>query len=359
MKQISTNKNSVVLTPHQRSICQRNLFFKYCFGLLLAGLAMIVSCQKESLQSSSQKPDLLNNSQKYDFNKNNLGPLQINFAAPNVFPEGIAYDPGNYRFFVSSSSTGDIGIVTPDGAYKTFIKDKNLTVTTGIRVDKDRQYLWVCNRDNGIGVYNLKSGAPIFFTDLSLLLPGVPVFINDVILDPAGNAYVTNTVSPVIYKVTPDGKASIFFQNDAFATGPNDFGFNGIQLDKKGFLLVAFSNEVVKIPVGNPNNYSIVKLDGVFYPDGLLLSKDGKQLVLVNDTGGTPDDSVLSFITTDDWKSGTLSTSFSTGAVFPSDLATDGKRVFVVYSHLDKLIAGASQDTFTIQEISLKVASTF
>jgi sugar lactone lactonase YvrE len=314
--------------------------------ILFAGIIVILSgCYKYA-------PD-------FDLKHLPATPVQINFTQPDIFPEGIAYDPGNYRFFVSSASMGDIGTVTPDGVYKTFIKDKNLTATNGLKVDKDRQRLWVCNRDNGIGAYNLNTGAPIFFTDLSLLLPGVPVFLNDVVIDPAGNAYVTNTVSPVIYKVTADGKASVFFNNNAFATGPNDFGFNGIEFDKKGFLLVAFSDEVVKIPVSNPNNYSIVKLDGVFYPDGLLLSKDGKQLVVVNDTGGTPDDSVLSFITNDDWKSGTLSTSFSTGAVFPTDITTDGKRVFVVYSHLDKLLSGASQDAFTIQEVSLKQGSTF
>ena len=302
---------------------------------------------------------ILSGCYKYSVDPLPSTPLQINFTQPDIFPEGIAYDPGHYRFFVSSGSVGDIGIVTPDGLYKTFIKDKNLTGTNGLKVDKDRQRLWVCNRDNGIGAYNLNGGARIFFTDLSLLLPGVPVFINDVVIDPQGNAYVTNTVAPVIYKITPTGKASVFFNNDAFATGPDDFGFNGIEYNKKGFLLVAFSNEVVKIPLANPNGYSIVKLDGEFYPDGLLLSKDGKQLVVVNDTGGTPDDSVLSFISNDDWQSGTLSTSFSTGAVFPTDITTDGNRVFVVYSHLDKLLSGGSQDTFTIQEIALKEAGEF
>ena len=115
----------------------------------------------------------------------------------------------------------------------------------------------------------------------------------------------------------------------------------------------------MKIPVTNPNGYSIVKLGGVFYPDGLLLSKDGRQLVVVNDTGGTPDDQVLSFISNDDWQSGVLSTSFSTGAVFPTDIASDGNRVFVVYSHLDKLLSGASQGTFTIQEVPLKEQGEF
>lgn len=345
MKKVTGIKKFILRASPFQSIRLRSLYSKCYIVFFTTVIIIFCGCYK----------DLQNFNPKHLPSK----PAQINFTAPNIFPEGIAYDPGHYRFFVSSASMGDIGIVTPDGLYKTFIRDNNLTGTNGLKVDKDRQRLWVCNRDNGIGAYNLTNGERIFFTDFSLLLPDVPIFINDVVIDPRGNAYVTNTVSPVIYKVTPGGNASVFFNNDHFATGPNDFGFNGIQYDKKGFLLVAFSNEVVKIPVTNPNGYSIVKLDGVFYPDGLLLSKDGKQLVVVNDTGGTPDDNVLSFISNDDWQSGTLSTSFSTGAVLPTDVTSDGNRVFVVYSHLDKLLSGENQDTFAIQEIPLKKSASF
>ncbi len=286
-------------------------------------------------------------------------PVQINFTEPNLFPEGLAFDPLHNWFFVSSAAHGDIGIVTFDGTYKPFITDETLTGTTGLKVDKARKRLWVCNVENGIGAYSLNTGTRLFFTDLAALLPGEPVFINDVALDPEGNAYVTNSFSPVIYKVTREGKASVFFQNAALALAPGEFGFNGIQYDERGFLLVAFLNQLIKIQVRNTASYSFVQLDAMISPDGLLLSKDGKQLIVVHNTGGTPDDKVLSFISNDAWKSGSLSTSFNTGAVFPTTATSDGKHVYVLYSHLDKLLTGQNQDTFTIQEVPLKEKSPF
>ncbi|MBD0378218.1 MAG: hypothetical protein ICV51_21645, partial [Flavisolibacter sp.] len=216
--------------------------------------------------------------------------------------------------------------------------------------------LWVRNAPNGVGEYDLYTGTRILFTDLTALLPGVPVFTNDVVLDPEGNAYVTNSFSPVIYKVDRYGKASVFFQNAAFATGPDEFGFNGIQYDERGFLLVAHTslNEIIKIPLRKPTDYSVVQLDALLsFPDVLLLSKDGKQLVVVNE------DRVLSFISNDQWKSGSVSTSFYVGPVFATSLTSDGKRVWVLYSHLDKLLNGENQDTFTIQEMPLSKPSSF
>jgi hypothetical protein len=82
----------------------------------------------------------------------------------------------------------------------------------------------VCNGPfdgpNGIGAYNLNTTVRIFYTDLTALLPSKPIFVNDVALDPPGNAHVTNSFSPVIYKLDRDGKASIFFQNASFALAP-------------------------------------------------------------------------------------------------------------------------------------------
>ncbi len=271
----------------------------------------------------------------------------------------MAYDPFHNWFYFSSASRGTVGIVTRDGTYTPFITDEKLTSTTGLKVDKAHKRLLVSNVETGIGAYDLNTGMRIFFTDLSALLPGTPVFINDVALDPQGNAYVTNSFAPIIYKVDREGNATVFFQNDAFALPPGEFGFNGIQYDERGFLLVAFSNQIVKIPVRNPSGYSIVQLDAAVFPDGLLLSKNGKQLGVVSNTGGTPDDKVLSFNSNDAWKSGSLSTSFNTCAVFPTTLTSDGKQVYVLYSHLDKFINGHDQNTFTIQEVPLKEKNPF
>ena len=62
----------------------------------------------------------------------------------------------------------------------------------------------------------------------------------------------------------------------------------------------------------------------------------------------------------DQWKSGNQSTSYYTGAeVFTTSVTSDGKRVYVLYSHLNKLLNGEDQDTFTIQEVQLTKPDSF
>ncbi|MBD0349612.1 MAG: hypothetical protein ICV65_00510 [Flavisolibacter sp.] len=286
-------------------------------------------------------------------------PSQINFTEPNLFPEGVVYDPFNKRFYVSSTTRGDIGIVTGQGTYTPFITDEALTSTTGLEVDKARKRLLVCNSPGQLGAYDINTGTRIFFANLAALLPGAPIFVNDAALDNEGNAYVTNSLSPVIYKVDRNGNASVFFQNAAFALPPGSFGFNGIEYDNRGFLLVNFTarNQVIKIPVSNTAGYSIVQLDAALdRPDGLLLSKDGKQLIVVNNAGGG-EGKVLSFISNDKWESGHLNSSFTTGAVFPTSATSDGKNVYVLYAYLHRRTVG--QATYTIQQVPLKDARPF
>ncbi len=82
---------------------------------LLAGFALLFSsCQKEGLQSNTQKLDLLTTTEKQALKKHSSGPIQINFTEHNLFPEGVAYDPHNDWFYVSSAAHGTVGIVTFD-----------------------------------------------------------------------------------------------------------------------------------------------------------------------------------------------------------------------------------------------------
>lgn len=284
------------------------------------------------------------------------GPSQINFTEHNLYPEGLAFDPLHNFFLVSSASAGTVGGVGFDGIYKPLIIDENLTMTTGLKVDKANRRVLVCNVENGLGSYDLFTGKRLFFADFTSLLPGEPVFLNDETFDAQGNAYVTNSASPVIYKVDKNGKASVFFQNAAFSTGPADFGFNGIQYNEKGFILVTHTalNQLIKIPVNNPASYSVVQLNtAITMPDGLLLSKDGRQVVVVSY------DHVLSFISSDQWKSGIVSTSFFTDTNYPTSLTSNGQQVYVLYSPLDKFMNGEDHDIFTIKEVPLIKSDSF
>lgn len=285
-----------------------------------------------------------------------LEPYHINFSNADWFPEGMAYEPVNKCFIISSAAQGTVGAVTPDSKYTPVVMSPDLTSTTGIKVDKANARVWVCNVSTGIGAWSLKDASKIFFIDLRPLVPGKALFMNDEVLDPDGNVYATSSAAPVIFKITKDGQASVFYQNDAFETAPEDFGFNGIQYDKRGFLLVAHtaSNKILKIPVNNPSAYTTIQLNaGLDMPDGLLLSSNGNQLVVVSG------EKVLSFITDDVWKSARLSTVFNAGQTFPTSLTSDGNRVFVLYSHLDKYLSGQSQNNYTIQEVPLKRPDIF
>src|SRR2546430_1705807 len=93
------------------------------------------------------------------------------------------------------------------------------SATIGILADEKSNTLFVTNVDNGVAVktnpatayklseiigYDLTSGRRKFKVDLGALNPGHPNFINDLTLDNEGNLYVTNSFSPIIFKVDKD-----------------------------------------------------------------------------------------------------------------------------------------------------------
>ncbi len=270
----------------------------------------------------------------------------IVFTQENLFPEGVVYDKFNNRFYVSSTTRGDIGLILANGSYSPFITDPALIGTTGLEIDEARKVLYASNSSIGtVGIYSINTGARVAFIDLIPVVPGALVFINDIALNPQGNAYVTNSRTPVIYKISRDGVASIFYQDQAFAT--TGFGFNGIEYGNQngGFLLVAFNvnNQVVKLPVNDPSLYNIVTLDAPLAgPDGLLLSKNGKDLIVVNNAGGG-NGKVISFSSQNKWRSGSANSAFETGSVFPTTATTDGKSVFVLYAYLNRRAARQSE----------------
>ena len=321
---------------------------KPIYTLAFTAILLLGACTKTSLDEDQ------NSMVERSFtSQGKPAPVQdVVFTQENLFSEGVVYDKFNNRFYVSSTARGDIGIVSADGSYTPFITDPALVGTTGLEIDEARKLLYVSNSTDGsVGIYNINTGARVAFINLKPLIPGAPVFINDIALDPQGIAYVTNSRTPVIYQINRDFTPTIFYQDAAFAT--TGFGFNGIEYGNQngGFLLVAYSvnNQVIKFPVSNPSNYNIVNLSASLAgPDGLLLSNNGKDLVVVNNAGGG-NGKVILFSSKDKWRSGAASSTFETGSVFPTTATTTGKGVFVLYAYLNRRATG--QSVYTIKQI--------
>lgn len=258
-----------------------------------------------------------------------------------------------------------------EGAYEPFIEDDDLVSTIGLKVDESRKRILVAVSDPGagektspqtagklatLGIYNLITGSRIKFVNLGALRPEGGHFANDITLDQQGNAYITDSFSPIIYKVDVDGNASILFENAEFATAPGAFGFNGIVYHPSGFLIAGFSRDrkLIKIPVNTPSAWSeIIPDTQLMGPDGLLLSKNGKELIVVNNAGGVAPGKVIAFSSENNWESATAGNTFTTDPVFPTTATAYKNQVFVVYAYLNRLFSGVQPPVseFAIQKV--------
>lgn len=318
-------------------------------GCVLCLALTFLSCSTENTTETN-----FGDSHNLNITKNaGTGDILINET--DLFPEGIEYDIRNNRFLVSSITRGDIGQVV-NGEYSVFISDENLTSTLGIHIDHTTKRLLVTNTNiDGsfaeLAAYDL-SGENIFYADLGGLADGGH-FANDVTADNYGNAYVTDSYAGIIYKVDPDGNASIFFEDPDLAPSPGNFGLNGIDYDPRGFLLVSHlqNNAVLKFPISDPENYSEVEIPvDLFSPDGLYLNNPNELILVSNDFGGE-NARVHSFGTNDSWETAYLKGEF----LFPGDFLTTvtvkRNTAYVLSANLDILLSGGTTDEFEILKV--------
>ncbi|MCC6614175.1 MAG: hypothetical protein IT320_11905 [Anaerolineae bacterium] len=246
-------------------------------------------------------------------------PSEVAFTEPGIMPEGVEWDAANERFLVGSLSTGTIRAISDDETIEPFIEDDELASTVGIEIDEATNRLLVTNSDAGIfsapdatgmaglAAYDLETGERLFMVDLSDLYTGRH-FANDVTVDDAGNAYVTDSFSPVIYQVTPEGEASIFVQSDLFAN--DTIGLNGIEYipadgDMSAYLLAAVTGaaSLYKIPLEVPAEVTPVAVDEPLGIDGMARLPDGGIAAVANLESGQE---IVVFSSEDDFGSASI-----------------------------------------------------
>ena len=289
-------------------------------ALLSLGLAawLLMSCGETGDDAAAPEP----------------GPDLIVFRQTNLQPEGIEYDARRGRFVVGSRTEGTIHTVDDSGTIEVLVANPGLSSTLGMQIDDDRLLVAGALGANriGLGIYDLQSGATLHVVDLGDAAGGGNHLANDVAVDHDGNAYVTDTLSPVIYRVTPDGEASRFAEDVRFTL------LNGIEFHPDGYLLVArlTGPRLLRVPVDMPTEVAEVATSLSATADGMLLRPDGS-LVLVS-SALAPDGTVLGTGVTlltsgDGWQSASFADSWvATGG--PTTAAGRGNDVHVIYAHL-------------------------
>lgn len=284
-------------------------------------------------------------------------PSAVKFNSVALYPEGVDWDARNQRFLVTSIRKGEIGSVKDDGTYWVFAKDPRLISSVGIKIDVQRDRVLVCNADPGaaeksspattgklagLAAFQLSSGKLIKYIDLAKGIDGGH-FCNDLTVDKDGDVYVTDSFSPIIYKVDTNYRSSVLINNGAF--NGKSFNLNGIVI-KDNYLLVVKMNsgQLFKIPLDNPNAFNEVKLESPIYgADGLSWAPDGALMVIANNNayvGATPPtatNKVIKLRSNDNWKTATVVGQSDTGDVFATTGTIRDGQFYVIHAMLQVL----------------------
>lgn len=206
-------------------------------------------------------------------------------------PEGIAFDPIERVFYVSSLQGGSITGIHADGAEQVFRPADDTVRLLGLKIDAERRRLWVCadpvGADNDhIWMFDLDAeletdiGTRALQWDVDLADNAAGAGCNDLVLDAQGIAYVTDPFLPNIYRIDADAQTTSILATDplfvsAFGTAVG-VGLNGIALSEdasKLYVARLVFPAILVVDLENNNAVSMLELSGdtLQSPDGLLV----------------------------------------------------------------------------------------
>jgi hypothetical protein len=277
----------------------------------------------------------------------------ITVQKPALYPETVEYNHKHDRFVVGSFREGAIYEVDGNGVVTLFVEDHRLCSVLGLAVDDQRGRLWAVSSDMGasihpsaagprkaadVGVYDLSTGAPITYVDVSGVFSG-PHLLNGIAIDRDGNAYVTDSFSPVIYKVDASGVASVFIRSDQFAG--DGINLNGLVVHPDGYLLVVKKSNgaLFKVPLANPSAFSQVKIGQSFVGgDGVLLIGKKDLVIVANKTPSVASNAAFALSSDDGWDTAKVGQVEPLGDVYPTTAVMRNGQIYVLYTKLNELI---------------------
>jgi hypothetical protein len=283
----------------------------------------------------------------------------LTVQSSTLFPETIEYDPTRAQFLLGSFREGAIYAIDGDGRVSRLVDDPRLCSVLGIAVDAARSRLWAVNADLGacskpsaagpkqlaaVAMYDLRTGKALGYFDLAPFSQG-PHLLNGIALDEAGNAYVSDSFAPALYKIDAQGHASLLLQNQLFAGA--GINLNGLAAHPGGYLLVIKKSDgrLFKVPLAQPQQFSQVRVDrSLVGGDGLLLIGDRSVVVVANRTPEQTTNAAFALSSSDDWASARVVAEQPLGDDYTTTaVARDGK-LFAVSSKLNQFIQAPPED---------------
>jgi sugar lactone lactonase YvrE len=279
-----------------------------------------------------------------------------------VFPEGIAFEESTGDFFVSSTTDGTIFRANvADETAHVFLAGggDGRTTAIGVAVDGSGR-LFVAGGGTGtVWVYDSTSG------DLlgRFTTPAGATFLNDIAIDRSGDAYVTDSLRPIIWRITAEAVAAANGGTAAAEpwldltgtaiTYQAGFNLNGIEATADGRSLVTVQSNTgglfrIDIATRTPSRIDLGS-ESVPAGDGLLLL--GRTLYVAQNSLGL----IARIGLNGDLSAGTvISRTGDPTLRFPTTIDVARGRLLVVNSQFNKRGPGLSPELpFTISSVPL------
>jgi len=274
-----------------------------------------------------------------------------------VFPEGVAYRSDTGDFYVGSTTDGTVfrGNVEEDGPKKAevFLEPESDGRTTAIGMEVDGEgRLFIAGGDTGrIFVYDTESAHLVRRLDTP---DAKATFLNDVAVTPDGDAYVTDSMRPVLFRLTSTGDGVgeaepwLNFEGTP-AEYEEGFNLNGIDATEDGRYLVAVQSNTGELFRIDAENKEIVEInlggETLANGDGLLL--DGRTVYVVRNE----QELIVPVELSGEYSSGEVGKPFTDPSfAFPTTIAKTDGRLLVVNSQLDKR-EGQPNLPFTVSRV--------
>ncbi|WP_330182497.1 SMP-30/gluconolactonase/LRE family protein [Nocardia sp. NBC_01503] len=263
-----------------------------------------------------------------------------------AYPEGIAVDSHNGDIYVGSFTNGAIYRAAKDHSKAEVFLPSGTDgrhTANGLRVDTAGR-LWVIDHSTGVAVYDTGTRALIARFDVP---QADKPFLNDLAITPDGSVYLTDSVRPILYRVTPDeltaaiahgGRAELpFFTNLTKDPAPQSIPLlNGIVADPSGrYLLVVDmpTGDLYRVALDAQRTVSKVTRHGGTMINGDGLEMRGDTLWVVQNK----DNTVSRWRVTDDGATVEQQQRITDAALaIPTTIAHIGDRALVVVSQFDR-----------------------
>ena len=210
-----------------------------------------------------------------------------------LITEGLAYDPVEETFFVSSVHKRKILSVSKNGEVKPFASEQDgLFSVLGMSVDAKRRHLWVTStafpqmvnfkkEEDGVSaVFKFDLRTKKLMKKYVLSNATKKHALGDLTIQSNGDVFTTDSLSPAVYVIRPQKDEIELFLEDAHFGSPQGLAFSG---DERHLFMADYATGLFDIDVKTKKvthfaplaGATLLGIDGLYFHKGLIGVQNG------------------------------------------------------------------------------------